>query len=114
MCAMMKMTDYEPPEPVMDPDKIPERSGISPIRFRITKTKAENSVPRSLSKVQQKCKRGKIRLKLSFAPGQGTELIRLLSSSASIAENDKDETVKIYLANNLLCRFLFFSIHNLL
>ena len=103
--------DYEPAEPVMDPDKIPERFGISPVRFCITKTKAENSAPRSLSK---KCKRGKIGLKLSFAPGQGTDLIRLLSSSESFAKDDKDQTVKIYEANNLLCRFLFFSIYNLL
>ena len=67
--------DYEPP----DPDTIPEKFEISPIKICITKTKVENLAPRSLPKVQQKYKQEKKRLKSSlaetFAPGQGTELI---------------------------------------
>ena len=67
----------------------------------------ENLGPRSLSKVQQNYKREKKQLKLSlaenFAPGQGTELIRLLSSSESDGADDideMDEMVKIYRASD--------------
>ena len=78
----------------------------------------ENLAPRSLSKVQQKCKWEKKRLKLSlaetFAPGQGTELLRPLSSSESDGEDDNDEMdemVKMYQASDSLSRFSFFSVY---
>ena len=78
----------------------------------------ENLAPRSLSKVQQKYKQKKKRLKLSldetFTLGQDTELIRLLSSSETDGEDDNDEMnkmVKMYQASDSFSRFLFFSIY---
>ena len=78
----------------------------------------ENLAPRSLSKVQQKYKREKKRFKLSLAEtiasGQGTELLRLLSSRESDGDDDNhemDEMVKIYQASDSLSRFSFFSIY---
>ena len=78
----------------------------------------ENLAPRSFSKVQQKYKREKKQLKLSLAetiaPGQGTELQRLLSSSESDGEEDNDEMdemVKMYQASDSLSRFSLFSIY---
>ena len=74
----------------------------------------ENLAPRSLSKVQQKYKREKKRLKLSLvktiAPGQCTELLRLLSSSESDGEDDNDEMnemVKMCQASDSLSRFSY-------
>ena len=78
----------------------------------------ENSAPRSLSKVQQKYKQEKKGFKLSlaetFAPDQGTELLRLLSNSESDGEDDNDEfdeMVKMYQASDSLSKFPFFSIY---
>ena len=78
----------------------------------------ENLAPRSLSKVQQKYKQKKKRLKLSlgetFTLGQDTELIRPLSSSETDGEDDNDEMnkmVKMYQASDSFSRFLFFSIY---
>ena len=65
-----------------------------------------------MSKVQQKYKGEKKRLKLSLAetiaPAQGTELLTLLSSSESDGEDDNDEMdeiVKMYQASDSLNRF---------
>ena len=73
--------DYESPEPVIDPDTIPEKFEISPTKFHMTKTKVKNLAPRSLSKLQQRYEQETKQLKLSlpeaFPPGQGTELIIL-------------------------------------
>ena len=78
----------------------------------------ENLALRSLSKVQQKYKGEKKRLKLSLAetiaPAQGTELLTLLSSSESDGEDDNDEMdemVKMYQASDSLNKFSFFSIY---
>ena len=50
----------------------------------------------------------------TFAPGKGTELIRLLCSSELDAEDDKvgmHKMVKMCLANDSLSKFSFFSIY---
>ena len=84
----------------------------------MTKTKVENLAPSLLSKLQQKYKQEEKQLKLSlpetFPSGQGTELIRLLSSTELDGEDDvdeMDEMVKMYQASDSLSRFLFFSIY---
>ena len=71
-----------------------------------------------MSKVRQKYKGDKKRLKLSLAetiaPGQGTELLTLLFSSELYGEDDNDEMdemVKMYQASDLLNKFSFFSIY---
>ena len=79
----------------------------------------ENLAPRSLSKVQQKYKQKKKRLKLSLAEtftlGQDTELKRLLSSTETDGGDDNDDEmnkmVKMYQASDSFSRFLFFSIY---
>ena len=71
-----------------------------------------------MSKVRQKYKGEKKRLKLTLAetiaPGQGTDLLTLLFSSELDGEDDNDEMdemVKMYQARDSLNRFSFFSIH---
>ena len=107
--------DYESPELVIDPDTIPEKFELSPTKFHMTKTKVENLAPSLLSKLQQKYKQEEKQLKLSlpetFPSGQGTELIRLLSSTELDGEDgddEMDEVVKMYQASDSLSRFLFF------
>ena len=56
----------------------------------------------------------KLSLAETFTPGQGSKLIRLLSSSKSDGEDDNDEMdemVKMYQASNSLSRFSFFSVY---
>lgn len=88
--------------------KTPEKFDVTPVKFKVTKSKVNELSESTVAKIRQKYKREKQKFKLFYAekcaPGQIDELMEILSQSSSDEDDDLNHLVTVYRASDALSR----------
>ena len=100
--------EYEPDITDNSLLKTPEKFEVTPVKFKVTKSKIDELSEGTIAKIRQKYKKEKKKLKLFYAekcaPGQIEELMEKLSQSSSDDDDDLNHLVAIYQASDAISK----------